>query len=302
MGATDFSSKMDPDVKERLLSHIEQSKMTNKDFMSRLVECYEANQARESLGQVKELEQLSHHLSRVQEIYISMVKATQDRQEADAARISKAETNAQAAKAEAHEREKMAAEAIDSANERVQQAEGRAALIREQADKELSEMKDSLAREKEAREQSARLASLAEQAASAAQEKAEALEEQAKKAEQFRQERDEFAQNNKTLENKVDQLQAQLEQTRMEAQKELDVQAGRVKEQIERLYEQHRDAMTRALEKAEVEKDKAVLLIQREFMKDIAGLRESLAQCREEKAKLEAQVTVMQSKGEQDNK
>ena len=288
-----FSSKMDADVREKLNSMAEQSGLTLKDFMGRLVVSYETAQERESMGQVKELENLRHHLARVEEIYISIVKAAQDRQEADASRISDAEAEAQAAKAEAHEREKMAADAIDSANERAQRTESEAALIREQTNKELNEMKDALAREKEAREQSARHANLAEQAAYSAKEKAEALEGQAQKAEQFRQERDALQEDNKALGSKVDQLQCLLEQTQMEAQKKLDAQAEQVKEKIERLNEQHNEAISRALEKAEVEKDKAVLIAQREFMKEIAGLRESLAQCREEKAQLEAQVTVM---------
>lgn len=276
MGAADFSSKIDPDVKERLGRLIEDSKLTNKDFMTRLVECYEANQARESLGQVKEIEQLSHHLSRVQEIYISMVKAAQDRQEADAARISKAENDALAAKAEAHEREKEAAQAIESADQRVQDAQTLLAQVREQTGRELAEMRESLDREKEAREQSARLANLAEQAAATAKEKAEALEAEAQKSEQYRQERDRIA---RELERQKDELNRQ------------EVQYKKALEQAEA---QHQDILARTQERAEVEKERAVLAAQRECMEQIGSLREALAQCREEKAALEIKCSQLE--------
>lgn len=294
MSDNNFSTKIDPEVKGKLLELIEQSNLTQKDFMTRLVQCYETSQARESLGQVKELDQLRHHVSRIEEIYISFVKGAQDRQEADAARIAQAEAEAQAAKAEAREREKMAAAAIDSANERVQQVEGQAALVREQADRELNEMREALAREMEAREQSARLATLAEQAASAAQIRAVELEEQAGKAVRYREERDELSQKCKTLDEKVNQLQALMDKVRTEAQKELEIQAQRFKEIIDRLKEQHSDDLIRASERAEVEKEKAVLSAQKEFMQEISRLRELLAQCREEKAQLETQLAIMQ--------
>ncbi len=74
-----FSSKMDADVKKTLEDLVEKSGVTTKEFMGRLVMNYQAAQERESMGQVKELENLRHHLARVEEVYISFVKAAQDR-------------------------------------------------------------------------------------------------------------------------------------------------------------------------------------------------------------------------------
>ena len=51
--------------------------MTAKDFLAQMVTSYETNQTRESIGQVKELETLRHHLARVEEIYIGLVKIGQ---------------------------------------------------------------------------------------------------------------------------------------------------------------------------------------------------------------------------------
>lgn len=274
--AVPFSAKIDAEIKEKLNNMAEQSGMTMKDFLSRLVGSYETAQERESMGQVKEIENLRHHLARVEEIYVSIVKAAKDRQESDAERIAKAEAEAQMVKAEALDREKQAAMAIDSANERVHQADAEAALVREQANQEIAQLKEIVEREKEAREQSARLAALAEQAAAAAKTKAEQLADQASKADQYQKEKEE-------LEKQLDQTKELLKQTQVQAKNNLD-----------REITQSKDLLERTKERAEVEKEKAVLLAQREFMEEIGRLRESHAQCREEKAALEIKLSQLE--------
>lgn len=82
-----FSVRIDSETKDKLADLVEQSGLTAKDFLSRLVTSYETSRAREAVAESKELENLRHHLDRVEEIYISIVKAAQDHREADAARI-----------------------------------------------------------------------------------------------------------------------------------------------------------------------------------------------------------------------
>ncbi|WP_006522756.1 hypothetical protein [Desulfoscipio gibsoniae] len=94
-----FSVRVDIETKDKLAELVEQSRLTAKEFLSRLVTTYETTLARESMAESKELENLRHHLARIEEIYISIVKGAQDRQEADAIRIKQALDDAQQAKA-----------------------------------------------------------------------------------------------------------------------------------------------------------------------------------------------------------
>ena len=120
-----------------------------------MVTGYETNQVREIMGEVKELESLRHHLARVEEIYIGLVKNGQDYQGKASEKLFKAEDEARNAKAAAHEAQKTAAEAIKEA-----QAQADAALARETAAKEVQEMREVLARSQNSQEQSSKLATL----------------------------------------------------------------------------------------------------------------------------------------------
>lgn len=149
--------------------------------------------------------------------------------------------------------------------------------MREQTAKELADMKEALERAETAREQSSRLATLAEQVVAAAEAKAKVLEEQAAQAEKYRQERD-------VLARQLEQVEAAFETLKSKSKVELENQVDRAKANLER-----------ATERAELEKEKAVLAAQREMMKEIEGVREALAISREEKAALEVKLVEMKA-------
>ena len=92
-------TKIDSETRDRLQALIEQSGFPARDFLARLVGSYEACQVQASIGQVKEIEALRHHLARGEEIYINFAKGAADRQEADALRITQAEEAIKEAKA-----------------------------------------------------------------------------------------------------------------------------------------------------------------------------------------------------------
>jgi len=98
-----WSAKADPRLRDRLQTLVESSGLTAKDFLARMVDCYEVAQTRESVGRVNELEDFSHHVARIEEIYVSLAKAAQDRRGADAARITQLNTEITHAKATAQD-------------------------------------------------------------------------------------------------------------------------------------------------------------------------------------------------------
>jgi chromosome segregation ATPase len=228
------------------------------------------------VAQVKEIEQLSHHLARVQEIFIGLVKESQDRQEADANMIARTEEEATRFKALAMDAQEQRQYAIEQSGTQVEAAQADAALARETAAKGIQGAKEALARARDAQEQSAKLAALAEEAAAAAKVKAADLEALAEQAGQYKQEADQVRRESDDLTKQLEQAQASLLVVQEDAKAALAAQAAKMD-----------DALQRAAERAEVEKERAVLAAQREGMNETSVLREALAVAREEKAALE---------------
>lgn len=279
MSDTVFSVKIDEAVKGRFEELAQAIGTTQKNFFVRLVEAYETSQMRGSMTQVKEIEQLHHHLGRVEEIYIGLVKSSQDRQEADADKIARAEQDAQNAKVLALDTKKDAEKAINEALQQLEAYKAEAALARENAEKELIEMRDTVERALESREQSTRLATLAEEAAAAAKTKVAELETLANKADLYKKEAEQLGKKVEKLTGELVKAEAALQKLQEDSKSALDEMVVRMEE-----------ALQRAAERAELEKEKAILVTKTEAMEEIGKLREALAQIREEKAALEVQI------------
>lgn len=285
----DTTAKIDPGTRDKLAAMAEVAGMTAKDFIAHLVASYDANQARESVAETKEMSALCHHLSRIEEIYISMAKSSKDRQEADAIRISQAEDGAIQAKAAALEAKAEAEQIVQDARAEIEKIKGEAALARENAQKEIQEAREESERAREAQEQAARLAVLADKAAAAAEQRVAQLESLADQAEEYRleatryrQERDELG---RELGRKLKQAEEDMYRVKEEAKAALDAQIAK-----------NEDALQRALERADVEKEKALLAARGEYMDEIGKLREAIATLREEKAELEVKISRTKSK------
>ncbi len=76
-----YSVKIDVEQRDLLLKKIAESEMTAGNFLSAMLSNYEASQSRESLSDVRELNQLKNHLARIEEIYISLAKSRKDSEE-----------------------------------------------------------------------------------------------------------------------------------------------------------------------------------------------------------------------------
>ena len=65
---------------------------------------------------------------------------------------------------------------------------------------------------------------------------------------------------------------------------------------MERKDAQVQEALSRVAERADIDKERAVLAAQREAMDEIGRLREALALAREERAALEVEISKAQNK------
>jgi DNA-binding transcriptional regulator YiaG len=108
------------------------------------------------------------------------------------------------------------------------------------------------------------------------------------------------------LANRATEYKRELEQAiqhrdHLTAQHQLELDA--LRQQINQLQAElvHKDAqmqenLTRITEIAEIEKERAILAVQRESMDEIGRLREALALAREERAALEVELTKLQNR------
>lgn len=284
-----FSVRLDTEVKDRLTALIEQSNSTAKEFVARLISTYEAAQVREGTAtQIPELNSLKRFLSRIEEIYISMYNASRDRQDVDAERITQAQNEATQAKAAAHEVQEQATKAIDEANAKAEAAANELAAYKVEISDEIHELKQAVLKAMDDRDQSNRLAALAEKTATTAEAKANQLSDLAERAAEYKSELEQVIQQRNKLtaqhQRELDDLQQQVNQLRSE---------------LERKDEQMQENLTRAAERAEIDKERAVLAAQREYMDETGRLREALALAREERAALEVEMTKIQNRSSQ---
>ena len=279
-----FSVRLETEVKDKLTSLIEQSDSTAKEFVARLISTYEAAQMRESTSHVREFEQLRHFLTRIEEMYISMHKASQDRQEADGIRIAQAQDEATQAKATAHDAQEQAVNAIAVANARADAAVNELTIYKAEISDEMHELKQAVLKAIDDRDQANRLSALAEKAAASAEAKVSELTDLADRSADYKRELEQAVQQR-------DQLTAS-HQREIEA---LQQQVNQLQAELDRRETQIQEAISRAAERAEIDKERAVLVAQREAMDEIGRLREALALAREEKAAIEVELSKTQN-------
>ena len=289
-----YSTKIEEETKDRMTALIEQSGMTAKDFMSRLVTTYEMTQARDS---VKEIDNLRHHLTRVEEIYVSIFKAGQDRATADAASIAEAMEEARNAKAAAHTAQEEAKRIVEETQRQAQETVTDVNSRMEASGAELEELRLALQKANEDREQALKLAALSEKVATDAQAEVMDLRGAADELAACKKDFDRVLKDNSDMQHEIENLRAEIKK----ALHECDEQSKQHTEDIEKLKTtaaaELNQQLKLAAERAETEKRNAVLgerekSLNRtgELQDSVSSLRESMANLREEKAALEVQL------------
>lgn len=279
-------------------------KISQKELLEKMIATFKRSLVRESLeslGKVKELDLLKHYLTRIEETYVGLTKANLDLDAASSEKINRLEFDLAQAKAQVLDAQEKLNKANQDTKEQVDAVRAEAALTRENADKEIGRIKESLVSTKEAQEQASRLASLAEKAAAGAEEKAAMLEEMASLSEKYKGEAQRAVEELKALQHKLDLLTERTERSESDKRtaisaseekgeriKELESLLETQKNEVQRLAEEVKSLnreIERLTERAGVELERAVLAAQRASMEEIGRLRDALASGREELAK-----------------
>lgn len=269
-----YSVKIDSEQRDLLQKKIAESEMTAGNFLAAMLMTYEASQNRESLSDIRELNQLKNHLARIEEIYIGLAKSRKDIEENHDHRIAELKEQLTAAKAALVDAQASAKKEVEAIAKQMKELTEKSAQENKKNALELTDLKEQKETAEEGQRQAVKIANLTEKS----------LEETQRQIAEMK--------NNVLLnQQKAEQAINELDQKTMElniATQELAV----LKNQLEKERENFKRSLEEEQQRNELDKQKAILLAQqaslekRESLQDeIVRLRDQLATERERMAK-----------------
>jgi len=210
---------------------------------------------------IPHLDDLRYHFTRIEGVYTEFVHLARDRETRDTTSITQLIEDLKDSKLKIFELQNeldLAGQTkeseISKVKEEVEGIRGEAALARENATKETSQMRELLQQAQKGEQQSQQLVILAQEAANAAKIKAEEFEEKAKQSDILLKERDDLAQKIKVMESE---------------------------------FERSRDH-------AGIEKDRAIIETEKKYMVELNDIREQLSKSREENAAFSIKLSKLE--------
>lgn len=270
-----YSVKINAEQRDLLQKKIAESELTAGNFLATMLSHYEAAQSRESLSDIRELNQLRNHLARIEEIYIGLAKSRKDVEESHDQSIKDLQEQLRVVKAQLVDTQTTAKTEVEAITKEMKELTEKTVKENQKKALELADLKEQKEKAEEGQRQAAKIANLTELTLGQVQEQTADLKasatENREKAEQAMKELD---QKSIELNNTVQELtllKNQLEKERENAKRSLEDQ-------------QHH---------SELDKQNAILLTQqasltkREHLQDeIVKLRDQLAGERERMAQL----------------
>jgi len=136
-----WSAKIEQDTRDSLQKMIAESGKTSGEFISSLLATYETSQNRESISDIRELNQLKNFLARIEEVYVSMAKSRKDIEDSSLMSVTTLQDELRAVKAELHDSKEVSKLEVSQAKEEVLEANKLAEIALADSDK-FKESKD----------------------------------------------------------------------------------------------------------------------------------------------------------------
>ncbi|MGG0939206.1 hypothetical protein ABHN11_24645 [Brevibacillus centrosporus] len=275
-GNKDTTLKVSQEQREAVNALVsELSLQSQKDLIDYFFALHRNQQLQDDGQAIPQLSDLKYHFARIEGIYTEFVKAARDRQIQASEEISDQKQQLEQAKIKQFELlteldtvKKEADERIATIQADMDVVNAAAALTRENAAKDIEQMRVTLQQAMEAKEQANHLVSLAQEAAQSAKDRASQFEEKAEQADKLREERDVALQSIEGMQKDTQEVRVAFEQHKKNAAIEME----------------------RVKERAAVELERAVMAAEREHMETVKHLREALAEEREKNAALMVQL------------
>ncbi|WP_378952606.1 hypothetical protein [Pelosinus sp. sgz500959] len=285
-----YSVKIDSEQRDLLQKKIAESEMTAGNFLAAMLTNYEATRSRESLSDIRELNQLKNHLARIEEIYIGLAKSRKDVEEDHTHDMAAVQEELVAVKAKLVDIQTAAKKEVEEITNQMKEISDKSVQDNQKNALELADLKEQKEMAEESQRQAVKIASLTEQTLKQTQERMTELEANAtlnrKKAEQAIMELD---QKNMELTNAIQEIIS-------------------LKNQLEKERENTKRSLEDQQRHSELDKQNAILLAQQESLvkrenlqDEIVRLRDQLATERERIAQiiLASNPIPDQKKGEQ---
>lgn len=158
-----YSVKIDAEQRDLLQKKITESDMTAGNFLATMLANYETVQGRESLSDVRELNQLQHHLARIEEIYISLGKSRKDTEDNHNHIVGELKEQLVATKAALVDTQAIAKTEVETITKQLKKLENELTKQREEHLNQLTEATNQKQLAEEGQRQAQKIANLTEQ-------------------------------------------------------------------------------------------------------------------------------------------
>ena len=268
-----YSLKIDIEQRDLLQKKISESEMTAGNFLSAMLTNYEAAQSRESLSDIREINQVKNHLARIEEIYIGLAKSRKDAEESHDHSVSELKEQLEASKARLLDMQATTKAEVGAITKQLKELTEKTAQENIKNMAELIDLKEQKERAEDSKRQAVKITALTEQHLTEAQEQITKLKDDANLNSQ-----------------RAKQAIAELDQKTMELNTTAQ-ELTSLKTQCEREIENSKRSLEDQQHHSELDKQKAIILVQqvslakRESLQDeIVRLRDQLATERERMA------------------
>ena len=272
-----YSLKIDNEQRDLLQKKIAESEMTAGNFLAAMLMNYEATQSRESLSDVREINQVRNHLARIEEIYIGLAKSRKDAEESQDHIVSELKEQLIAVKAELVDTQAIAKAEVLAVAKQLKELQEQTTKQREEHRLELVDLKEQKSVAEERQQQALKITKLTEQSLSQFQE--QTIELQAK-----------AALGQQVAEQAVDELDKKTEEVNVFHEEIIVLKAQ---------LEAEKDTFTRTLEEqqhhSEIDKQKALLLMQQTTLEKREHLQDEIVRLRDQLATERIAQAVAQS-------
>lgn len=265
-----YSLKIDIEQRDLLQKKIAESEMTAGNFLGAMLANYEATQSRESLSDVREINQVKNHLARIEEIYIGLAKSRQDAEGSHDHSIAALKEQLVLAKAQLMDTQAASKAEVEAITKQMKELTEKAVQENRKNMVESADLKQQKEMAEEGQRQAVKIANLTEQTLRQVQDQVA-----------------EFKNKDAISRQRAEQAINKLDQTTIElntSRQELTI----LKNQLQKQTETSKRSLEDQHQRSELDRQKAILsaqqasLVKRESLQDeIVRLRDQLSTERE---------------------
>lgn len=261
-----YSLKIDMEQRDLLQKKIAESEMTAGNFLAAMLANYEAAQSRESLSDIRELNQLRTHLARIEEIYIGLAKSRKDIEDSHDHNINDLQDQLVVVKAALLDTQTTSKAEVEVIKKQMKELIEKTNEEKTKTQLELADLKEQKAVADQGQRQAVKIANLTEQTLGQLQEQIV-----------------EYKRNVSAYQQQAAQANDELTQTTIKLNA-MALELTATKSQLEREREDCNRSVADQLQRSELDLQKAILLTQQTSLEKRESLQDEIVRLRDQLA------------------